>query len=188
MVLTSLFSVFFKIGLVSFGGGYAMIPVIESEIARRGWLLPQEIDNLIAVSEVTPGSISINAATFVGYRVAGFLGGLVATLGLVFPSLMIVLLAAVFLPRYGDTRSIQSAFKWVKPAVTGLIMVAGALVARTCLIDDHALHPLHFTGLLNYRGILVFLVTAYCIRRRKIPVLPLIGLSSLLGIVLFWRM
>ncbi|HHW27754.1 MAG TPA: chromate transporter [Firmicutes bacterium] len=187
MVFISLFEVFFKIGLVSFGGGYAMIPLIESEIVKRGWLLPQEIDNLVAVSEVTPGSISINTATFVGYRVGGFFGGLVATLGLVFPSLLVVLFAAALLPRFGDSRSIQSAFVWVKPAVIGLIMVAGALVAKTCLIDDHALHPLHFTALLNYRGIAIFLATAYCVRKLKMPTLSLIGLSSLMGIVLFWR-
>lgn len=187
MVFINLFEVFFRIGLVSFGGGYAMIPVIENAITQRGWLSSQEFCNLIAISEVTPGSISINTATFVGYRVGGFFGGLVATLGLVFPSLLIVLLAAVLLLRYGNSRSIQSAFVWVKPAVTGLVMVAGVFVAKTCLIDDHALHPLHFAALLDYRGLVVFALTAYCVRKLKIPALFLIGASSLMGIALFFR-
>ncbi|HHY75933.1 MAG TPA: chromate transporter [Firmicutes bacterium] len=185
MVLFELFKVFFKIGLVSFGGGYAMIPVIEKAIAQRGWLSPQEFYNLIALSEVTPGSVSINTATFVGYRVAGFFGGLAATIGLVFPSLMIVLVAAILLLRYRNSRSVQSAFLWVKPAVTGLVWVAGEYVARMCLIDEHALRPLHLRGLLDYRGWVIFAVTLYCIRRRKIPALSMLGMSCLMGIVLF---
>lgn len=185
MVLKNLFNVFFRIGLVSFGGGYAMIPVIQAEIAQRMWLSPQEFHNLIAVSEVTPGSISINTATFVGYHVAGFLGGLVATLGLVLPSLMVVLLASVLLNRHKDSRSVRTAFLWVKPAVAGLVLVAGMCVAQTCLFNGGALHPLNLAALLNYRGIAVFAVTAYCLRKLKISALPLIGLSSLMGIVLF---
>jgi chromate transporter len=185
MVFIDLFTVFFRIGLVSFGGGYAMIPVIENAIAQRGWLSAQEFYNLIAVSEVTPGSISINTATFVGYRVAGFFGGMAATMGLVFPSLLIVLVAAILMIEYGDSRSVQSAFLWVKPAVTGLVIVAGEYVARTCLIDETALHPLHSRGLLDYRGWVIFAVTSYCIRKRKIPALSMIGMSCLMGIVLF---
>jgi len=185
MVLIDLFTVFFRIGLVSFGGGYSMIPVIDNAIAQRGWLSAQEFYNLIALSEVTPGSISINAATFVGYRVAGFFGGLVAALGLVFPSLLVVLVAAILLLKYGNSRSVQSAFLWVKPAVAGLVIVAGEYVARTCLIDESALHPLHLRGLLDYRGWVIFAVTAYCVRKRKVPALPMIGVSCLMGILLF---
>ncbi len=188
MILLRLFIMFFKIGLVSFGGGYAMIPVVEAELGSMGWLSSQEFCNLIAVSEVTPGSVSVNTATFVGYRVAGILGGLFATLGIVMPSLLVVLLTSVFLLKYGNSRSIRSAFLWVKPAVAGLIIVAGVYVAKTCLFDGTALNPLHFTQLFNLRGILVFAITAYCLKTRKLSIMPLFGLSSLMGIILFYRL
>lgn len=187
MILLRLFIMFFKIGLVSFGGGYAMIPVVEAELNCMGWLSSHEFCNLIAVSEVTPGSVSVNTATFVGYRVAGILGGLFATLGIVMPSLLVVLLTSMLLLKYGNTRSIRTAFMWVKPAVAGLIIVAGVYVAQTCLIDDTALHPLHFAQLFNLKGILVFAVTAYLLKSKKLSIMPLFGLSSLMGILLFYK-
>ena len=187
MLLLELFLVFFRIGLVSFGGGYAMIPVIEMEISERGWLSAQEFYNLIAVSEVTPGSVSINTATFVGYRVSGFTGGLVATLGLVLPSLIIVLIASVLFFRYRDAHLIRSAFSWVKPVVSGLIFVAGAFVAKTCLLNAGAFIAAHYSSLFNYRGIVLFAASDYSIRRFKVPVLPLIGLSCFAGSIVFYH-
>ncbi len=186
MILAQLFMTFFRIGLVSFGGGYAMIPVIGEEISKRGWLMPGEFYDLIAVSEVTPGSVSINTATFVGYRVSGFLGGLAATVGLVLPSLVVVLAAALFLIRKKDARPIRYAFSWVKPAIAGLIIAAGAFVAKTCLVNAGTFSLAHPAALLNYKGIAMFLFSDFSIRKLKMRVFPLIGLCSIVGIVLFY--
>ncbi len=163
-----------------------MIPIVQAEMAHRGWLSSHEFGNLIAVSEVTPGSVAINTATFVGYRVAGVLGGLSATLGLVLPSLLVVLLASVLLVRYGNTKALRSAFVWVAPAVVGLVLVAGVYVAETCLFNESALHPFNLRALLNYRALAVFGIAALCLRKLKVPVLPLMALSATLGVVLFY--
>jgi chromate transporter len=91
MIYLSLLITFFKIGLFSFGGGYAMIPMIEREIESHGWLSPAEFIDIIAIAEMTPGPIAVNSATFVGFKTAGILGGLFATLGVALPSLLLIL-------------------------------------------------------------------------------------------------
>jgi hypothetical protein len=94
MIYLELFGVFFKIGLFGFGGGYAMIPLLEGEISAHGWLPVREFADIVAISQMTPGPIMVNAATYIGYRVAGFLGSAIATFGVSLPSLVLVMLVA----------------------------------------------------------------------------------------------
>ncbi len=100
MIFLDLFLSFFKIGLFSFGGGYAMIPLIQKEITRNGWITPSEFVDIIAIAEMTPGPIAVNSATFVGYKTAGLFGGLVATIGVALPSAMLIFLIADFIQKY----------------------------------------------------------------------------------------
>ncbi len=120
-----LFGIFFKIGAFTFGGGYAMIPLIEYETAeKRNLIDKQEISDIVAIAESTPGPIAINSATFVGYRSCGFLGSAMATLGVVLPSLIIILTIAFFLRKIIDYPIVQYAFFGIRAGVLALIVKA----------------------------------------------------------------
>ena len=130
-LLWRLFSVFFKIGLFTFGGGYAMISIIEDAcVERRGWITKEEMDELVVVAESTPGPIAINCATFVGARQGGFPGAAVATLGMVLPSFLVIFAISRFLDRFLEIRAVASAFKGVKLAVGVLVLDAGLRMLR----------------------------------------------------------
>ncbi len=125
-MLLSLFLTFFKIGLFTFGGGYAMIANIREEVIdKRGWLNDDELTQVIAVAESTPGPIAINLATYVGFKKKGFLGSLLATLGVVLPSLVILFVISLFLDSFLANKYIAYAFKGIKCAVAFLIIKAG---------------------------------------------------------------
>lgn len=121
--LVNLFIVFFKIGLFTFGGGYAMLPLLQSEIVKkRNWSSDEELLDLYSIGQCTPGIIAINVATFIGYRRAGIRGGLAATLGMVFPSLIIISLIAAVLSRYMYNRYVIYAFAGIRICVVALIL------------------------------------------------------------------
>lgn len=120
-----LFLIFFRIGAFTFGGGYAMIPLIEYETAEKRKLIDKdEITDIVAIAESTPGPISINSATFIGYRTAGVLGSAAATLGVVLPSFVIILIIAFFLRHIMDNRFVQYAFYGIRAGVLALIVKA----------------------------------------------------------------
>lgn len=130
-LLWQLFSVFFKIGLFTFGGGYAMISIIEDAcVDRRGWITKEEMDELVVVAESTPGPIAINCATFVGARQGGFPGAAIATLGMVLPSFLVIFAISRFLDRFLEIRAVASAFRGVKLAVGVLVLDAGLRMLR----------------------------------------------------------
>lgn len=121
-----LFTVFFKIGLFTFGGGYAMISLIEDEVSRkRGWISAEELTEVVAIAESTPGPIAINSATYIGYRRAGAWGSVSATLGVVLPSFIIIYIISLFLERFMALTVVANAFKGIQVAVAFLIIRAG---------------------------------------------------------------
>ena len=125
-LLWRLFATFFKIGAFTFGGGYAMISIIENEcVSEKKWLSHDEMMDITVVAESTPGPLAINTATFVGYKVSGVLGSAAATLGVVLPSLIIIGAIALFLENFLDITWVASAFKGIKAAVAFLIFGAG---------------------------------------------------------------
>ena len=121
-----LFSVFFRIGLFTFGGGYAMISIVEDEcVEKRGWISQEEMGNLVVLAESTPGPVAINCATFVGKRQGGFAGALWATFGMVLPSFLVILVLSRVLDRFLEIRLIANAFRGIQLAVGILILGAG---------------------------------------------------------------
>lgn len=124
MTLLTLFWTFFKIGAFTFGGGYAMLPLIEEEVTAHGWMTMEEIVNFVAVSESTPGPFAINAATYVGATVAGVAGAFFATLGVILPSFLIILLVARVYKAFQKNRVVQGVMSGLRPAVIGLIGAA----------------------------------------------------------------
>lgn len=129
--LPILFWTFFKIGLFTFGGGYAMLPMIEREIVeKKGWMDGDTVSDMVAVAEATPGPIAVNMATFVGCRRAGFLGALVSTLGLVLPSFVIIIAISVFLSFFQDNVWVESAFHGIRAGVVALVINAGIKMTK----------------------------------------------------------
>ena len=136
LLLLNLFWSFFKVGLFSFGGGYAMISLMESEIiAHHGWLTPSEFIDIIAIAETTPGPIAINSATYVGFRIAGIVGSTVATIGVVSPSLIILLALGTFLMNTIKEPRMGSIIRGLRPAVIVLILLAAVSLGKTGLVD-----------------------------------------------------
>ena len=123
--LLQLFAAFARVGVMTFGGGYAMIPILEREIVdRRGWATSEELMDYYAVGQCTPGVIAVNTATFVGYSVAGVPGGIMATLGVLFPSVVIITVIAGILTNFADLPSVRSAFAAIRVCVCVLIFNA----------------------------------------------------------------
>ena len=121
--LWQVFATFFKIGAFTFGGGYAMIPLIQKEaVETRKWITDEDILEIIAISESTPGPIAINSATFVGYRTAGILGSACATLGVVLPSFVVILLLSFVLRQFQELQAVKYAFAGIRAGVLALLM------------------------------------------------------------------
>ncbi|WP_409345224.1 chromate transporter [Paenibacillus sp. MBLB4367] len=123
-MLFQLFWTFFKVGLVSFGGGYAMIPIIENEVASHGWLTPERFAEVTTLAGMSPGPIAMNSAIYVGFQTSGLAGATAAALGIVLPSLIIVVAAAAFFYKAHQHKLVKSAFYGLRPIVTGLIVYA----------------------------------------------------------------
>ncbi len=131
-----LFFVFFKIGAFTFGGGYAMIPFIQKEtVENKKWLSDDDILEIVAIAESTPGPIAINSATFVGYRVCGFWGSFFATLGVVLPSFLIILAISFVLTAFQEIRAVQYAFFGIRAGVVALLLKAILTMNKKCKKD-----------------------------------------------------
>ncbi len=138
--LINLFTSFFKIGLFTFGGGYAMLPMIQREIVeRRGYVTDDEVMDYYALSQLTPGVIAINCATFTGCKVKGKIGGAVATFGVVAPSLIIIILIAMMFNRFADLFVVQCAFTGIRCAVLALMVKTIIKVVKTGVVDAFTL-------------------------------------------------
>lgn len=133
-LLFELFWSFFRIGLFSFGGGYAMIPLIQSEIVQHGWLTVDQFADIIAIAEITPGPIAVNSATYVGYETAGILGSACATVGVTLPSLLLILLVSGILTRVQDHPLKNMIFYGIRPVVVGLIASAAFFIGKSALV------------------------------------------------------
>jgi len=134
--LWDLFFTFSRVGLFTFGGGYAMIPMLQKEVvSNKGWITEEELLDYYAISQCTPGVIAVNAATFIGHRRRGFWGGLFATAGVVFPSFVIISILAVFIHNFSDIEWVQHAFSGIRAAVCALILSAAIRLVKAGVRD-----------------------------------------------------
>lgn len=135
-VLMTLFNSFFKIGLFGFGGGYAMISLIQKELERYGWLNMKEFTDIIAIAEMTPGPIAINSGTFVGFQsTSTVLGALFATMAVIAPSFILVMILAHYFNKIKDSKYINAVIRYIRPTVIGLIILAALSLVKTSIID-----------------------------------------------------
>lgn len=186
-ILLDLFLTFFKIGAVSFGGGYAMIPLFTEEGLRYG-LTNSQIMNLIAVAESTPGPIAINMATFIGSSQGGILGAMLATLGVVLPSFIIILIIASVVQGLLKFAGVQGFLKGLRPVVVGLILATGiTMVLSVVLSLGNVWGGINF----DWKALVVFVIIAtvyYLVKHFKKKTLSpilLILISAVLGVILY---
>ena len=178
MVYLELFGTFFKIGLFTIGGGYAMLPMIQADVLAKGWMTAEELVNFIAVSESTPGPFAVNVSTYIGAELAGLPGAFCATLGVVLPSFLIILLVARFYAAFRSSAIISGAMSGLRPAVIGMIGAAAVSVGQTVFVPDGAqalaVYPLACS-------LAIFVLMAFLTHRKLHPI-AIILLSALLGI------
>ncbi len=133
--LYRLFWKFFKIGMFTFGGGYAMIPLIEREVVKNNWIDKKEIADIVAVSQSIPGAVAVNMSLFTGFKIAKKKGAIVAVLGCIIPSFIIILVIAILLSNYQDEKIVQHAFTGILSAVVALIILSAVKIARVAILD-----------------------------------------------------
>lgn len=182
MIFTRMFYEFFIIGLFSVGGGLATLPFLYDLSARTGWFTGLDVVNMLAVSESTPGAIGVNMASYVGYITAGVPGSIVATLALVSPSVIIIIIVARFLKKFRQNELVQSAFYGLRPASTGLIAAAGFGVMKASLLSLEN-WSVSFMEIFNWKEISIAVVLFIMImKHKKHPVFYII-LAALVGIL-----
>ena len=172
--MLELFLIFMRIGLFTFGGGYAMIPLIEHQcVEKRGWISHEDMMDMTVIAESTPGPIAINVATMVGFRRAGFAGALAATVGVVLPSFVIIYIISMFLDSFLEITLVASAFKGIRIAVGLLIFSAGWNMFRKMKKN-----PL-FTGILAVSCTLMLAINLFSLRISSIALLLAAAVVSL---------
>ena len=184
MIYFQLFLSFLQVGMFSIGGGYAAIPLIQSEtVNSHQWLTLKEFTDLITIAEMTPGPIAVNAATFVGIKIAGYPGAIIATLGCIFPSCFIVSFLYFVYYRYKKLKVFQSIMFSLRPVIVALIAAAGISILRMAVFDDRTIRVSN----ISWQGLLTFLAAFLLLRKWKwnpILVMVLCGLTSLLVYIL----
>lgn len=182
MIYLELFWSFVQVGLFCVGGGYASMPLIQAQVIDvHGWLSMSEFIDIFTISQMTPGPISINAATFVGMKVAGFLGAIVATLGFVTPSFILGIILAKLFFKYGNIGVIKGILNGLRPAVVALICSAGMSFIFLALFNTEKM-PINVADI-DYLGLFV-LIVAFIAVRKKVGIIKILAGSGVLGLIL----
>ena len=180
MILLELFLIFLKIGAFTFGGGYSMIAMIQYEAEQHGWLSQSELVDFVALSESTPGPLAVNMATFVGMKTGGVLGAVLATLGVVLPSFVIILIIAKCYERFKTSKAVDSVMSGLKPAVVGMIGAAFLSVGRTVFFSS-GFQTVRFTQASFWVFLGIFAVSVVLVFKKVNPI-KIILLSAAVGI------
>ncbi|MGP1459305.1 MAG: chromate transporter [Treponema sp.] len=188
MSLFELFAIFFYVGLFTIGGGLVAITLMQQTIVARGLISPEQFYNMVAVSESTPGPIGINMATYVGTTLFGVKGGLVATFAQVLPSLLSIILIAKFLSKFRENKLVQSAFTCLRPAATGLIIVASANIFLLALVNlpQNARVLCNLAAwktLFNWESVSFYMLSFGLLRKFSLHPIVVILLGALFGIL-----
>ncbi len=172
LTLLKLYLTFFKLGATNFGGGYALLPLLEKEIVeKRGWATRQEVQDYYAVGQCTPGVISVNVSTFIGFKQKGIIGGIVSTLGFISPAFVLILLIATLLTNYMDNEYVVHAFNGINICVCVLIFKTLLSMFKKNIVDTYTL--------MMYVGVLAFSF----LKLSFLPAIALVGICGLLGVI-----
>lgn len=179
MIYLQLFLSFLQIGALSFGGGYASMPLIEAQIVTgHGWLTMTEFSNLVTIAEMTPGPIAVNAATFVGTKVAGVLGALVATAGCILPACVLVTLIARLYLKYRNLTVLQSVLGSLRPAVVAMIASAGLTILMNAFWGSRTV----VLANTNYVMVAIFVLSFVLLRKTKLSPIAVMVLAGVLNL------
>ncbi|MGL5964699.1 MAG: chromate transporter [Fusobacteriaceae bacterium] len=174
MIYLKIFYEFFKIGLFSFGGGYAMLTMIYSAVVEKhSWLTSGEFTDIVAVSQITPGPIAINAATYIGYKATGTIfGSAFATIGVVLPAVIVMGILIAFILKNRDSKYVDWALKGIRPVAVGLVLSAAiSLMTKDIFID--------------YKSYIIFFATLVCGLYYKVGIITMIVASALIGLIVY---
>ena len=167
-----LFLAFFKIGLFSFGGGYAMLPFMQKEVIEvHNWLTTTEFLDMLAIAQITPGPVAINTATFVGYQLEGILGSIITTTAVVLPSFIIIILISLFFNKFKKSVTVERIFKGLRPIILALIAAAAVDIGRGVFID--------------YKSVIISIIIFYLMVFRKQGSILMIILAGVLGVLFY---
>lgn len=195
MIFLRLFYEFFKVGLFSVGGGLATLPFLRHLGEVTGWFSAADLANMVAVSESTPGAMGINMATYVGFTVGGqsglpggnIVGAVIATLGLVAPSILVILIIAKFLQKFRQSRVVDGVFSGLRPASTGLIAAAGLSVAQIALLTGAAWTGWNsLAAIINWKGVILAAAVFVCMQvkaLKKLHPIVYIAAAAVIGVV-----
>lgn len=175
MIYWHLWCVYLKIGLFGFGGGYTMLSLIQYEVVdKHHWLSLQEFTDVVAISQMTPGPIGINSATYIGYTVTGNVwGSVIATIAVCLPSFLLVLLISFFFARFKKNKYVAAAFTGLRPMTVGLIAAA-------------ALIMMNGENFIDYKSVLIFAAAFYLTWRYKVHPILMICMAGVAGVILYW--
>lgn len=172
IALVKLFLIFLKIGAFSFGGGYAVLSLIQEEVIDgNGWISPEDFIDIVAISEMTPGPIAVNSSTFVGYKVGALAGSTLATLGVVLVPITITLLVSVYYNKFKHLKQVTWVIRGIRPAVMGLIAAACIKIGKASLVD--------------FKGVIIALLVFFGVYKLKINPIIAIIISGVLGVILY---
>lgn len=179
-----LFYVFFKVGLFSFGGGYVMLPMIYKEIGTFNLMSAREFSDVVALSQMTPGPIAVNAATYVGYKTAGFLGAIFATLGVSLPCMIIVLIVSAFFYKFKSSKVVQAVLSGIRPATVGMIASAVIFFSQNSIFTANIFSSELFRNplkVISIPALIIFGLTIFCTKKLKMGPITLTLLAGIVG-------
>lgn len=180
-----LFYIFFKIGLSSFGGGYAMLSPIFLEMEKLKVMPAKEFSDLVALSQMTPGPIAVNAATYVGFKAAGFWGSVIATIGVSLPSFILILVISAFFYKFNNSPVIHAVLSGIRPATVGMIASAVVFMSKTSVFNENiSINGIYSNplGCISIPAIIIFTLTIIGSKKFKIGPIILTILAGVLGI------
>lgn len=175
MIYFELFFIFLKIGAFSFGGGLPMLSLIERELISRNWITSSEFLDLVSIVQVTPGAIAVNSATYAGNKVAGFSGGMIATLGVITPSIIIIIIISGILIKFRENKTKDKIFMGINPVTIALIAYAGYLISSGTFVLGKSI---------NTGAALIGIVTFILFLKTKVNPVFIFSLSAVMGVVL----
>ena len=187
MIFVYLFTMFFRIGLFGFGGGLAMLPLIFQSVQEFGIMTAEEFSNLVALSQVTPGPMAVNAATYVGFNYAGLPGALVATLGVCLPAFVLMMIVYHFVKKFNDSRVVQGIMSGIRPVTVALIGSAVIFVSETVLVKGPVITGKLLEAGLGYFELVpvcIFIVTIVLVAKFKIKPIRIMILMGIVGALL----
>ena len=187
-IYLQLFLEFFRTGLFAVGGGMATLPFLYDMAERTGWFTAAQLADMIAVSESTPGPIGVNMATYVGYTSAGVPGAVIASLGLVAPSIIVILIVAAFLKAFRESKYVSAAFYGLRPASTAMVASAGVTVVLATFVTGEIAAVADLVTAIDWRYVVLaavlLVLTRWCKATKKLHPIVFIALSAVVGVVL----